>query len=147
MLSLNCRWSDSRSSASRRSPSPLQPPTPTPARLASPTFCRKYDAVCTFSSYKRSWRLLLKFCEGHSFDREGPVSGSVIALFISHLQATGYTLATVSSNVSAIGNVHKVKSWIDPKANFFVQTLLLVCHKRTDKTSRCSLTSPCLAGC
>ena len=52
-----------------------------------------------------------------------------LALFISHLHRAGYSPATVSSHISAIGYIHKSQGGSDPITTFLVQKLLSACHK------------------
>ena len=70
-----------------------------------------------------------KFRNTHGLPDTVPISASVLALFISHLHRAGYSPATVSLHISAIGYIHKLQGGNDPTTTFLVQKLLFACHK------------------
>ena len=70
-----------------------------------------------------------KICNTYGLPDTVPISESVLALFISHLYRAGYSPATVSSHISAIGYIHKLRGVSDPTTTFLVQKLLSACHK------------------
>ena len=83
----------------------------------------------TQAAYKRSWSMFGKFCNTHGLPDKVPISVSVLALFISHLHRARYSPATVSSHISAMGYIHKLRGGSDPTTTFLVQKLLSACHK------------------
>ena len=73
-----------------------------------------------------------KFCNTHGLPDTVPISASVLALFISHLHRAGYSPATVSSHMSAIGTDINYKGeggGSDPTTTVLDQKLLSACHK------------------
>ena len=62
------------------------------------------------------------------------MSVSQAALFIAFLVRKGYKPATVSTYVSAIGYVHKLKSLPDPTSSFLILQILRACHKNGSVT-------------
>ena len=89
----------------------------------------------TQAAYKRSWCMFGKFCNTHGLPDTVPISVSVLALFIPHLHRAGYSPATVSSHISAIGYIHKLQGGSDPATTFLVQKLLSACHKLSKQFS------------
>ena len=81
------------------------------------------------AAYKRSWSMFGKFCNTHGLPDTFPISASVLALFISHFHRAGYSPATVSSHISDVGYIHKLKGGSDPTTTFLVQKLLSACPK------------------
>lgn len=83
----------------------------------------------TQAAYKRSWQKFADFCKGCGVSTPLPANTSLTALFVSSLQKEGYSPATISSHISAIGYLHKLNGFEDPTASFLVRKLLAACHK------------------
>ena len=58
-----------------------------------------------------------------------PISVERLSLFITFLNAKGYAPASISSYISALGYVHKIRSLSDPSTAFIVRRLLRSIHK------------------
>ena len=101
----------------------------------------------TQAAYKRSWSMFGKFCNTHGLPDTVPISESVLALFISHLHRAGYSPATVSPHIPAIGYIYKLQGGSDPTTTFSRNYCLHATNSVNNLTSECSLTSPCLASC
>ena len=78
------------------------------------------------NTYQRAWTTYVdfssEFCESHASLL--PVSVNNLALFISYLSARKFASSTISTYVSALGNVHKLANFPDPTKNFLVQKIL-----------------------
>ena len=107
---------------------PLSPSTAALTRHAKELLASAL-APGTQAAYKRSWSMFGNFCNTHGLADTVPISASVLALLISHLHRAGYSQATVSSHISAIGYIHKLQGGSDPTTTFLVQKLLPSCHK------------------
>ena len=70
--------------------------------------------------YSRAWTVFREFCvhfvSPHSFSL--PLSTTTIALFVSYLRARKLAPSTISSYLSAISYVHKIKDLRDPTKEF-----------------------------
>ena len=71
-----------------------------------------------------------QFAHKYSISEQFPVRVSNLALFIAYLVNQSYKPSTISSYVSAIGYVHKLKAIPDPTSSFLILKLLRACHKQ-----------------
>ena len=69
---------------------------------------------------------MVQFAQKCSISEQFPVPVSNLALFIAYFDQP----STISSYVSAIGYVHKLKAIPDPTTSFLILKLLRVCHKQ-----------------
>ena len=96
--------------------------------------------------YKRAQSLYGEFVKLH-FAHEVlfPISVEKLSLFITFLNAKGYAPASISSYISALGYVHKLRDIPDPSMAFIIRRLLRSVHK-TGRTgdSRLPITEPIL---
>lgn len=85
--------------------------------------------------YKRAFSLYAQFyqkCFHTCFQL--PISSEELALFVSYLHANKYAAASVSSYISALGYVHRLKAIPDPTASFIIKRLLRCVHKTASST-------------
>ena len=69
---------------------------------------------------------MVQFAQKFSISEQFSVPVSNLALFIAYFDQP----STISSYVSAIGYVHKLKAIPDPTTSFLILKLLRVCHKQ-----------------
>ena len=79
-------------------------------------------------TYQRAWTLFAKYSEqfGLSDTLSLPLSVNSIALFIAHLSTKRLAPATISTYISAISYVHKLKGYSDPTTAFLILKLLCI---------------------
>lgn len=85
--------------------------------------------------YKRAFSLYAQFyqkCFHTCFQL--PISSEELALFVSYLHANKYAAASVSSYISALGYVHRLKAIPDPTTSFIIKRLLRCVHKTASST-------------
>lgn len=85
--------------------------------------------------YKRAFSLYAQFyqkCFHTCFQL--PISSKELALFVSYLHANKYAAASVSSYISALGYVHRLKAIPDPTTSFIIKRLLRCVHKTASST-------------
>ena len=87
-------------------------------------------APASQACYRRGWNLYVQFAQKYSISEQFPVRVSNLALFIAYLVNQSYKPSTISSYVSAIGYVHKLKAIPDPTSSFLILKLLRACHKQ-----------------
>ena len=74
-----------------------------------------------------------------------PISVEMLSLFITFLDAKGYAPASISSYISALGYVHKIRDLPDPSKAFIIKRLLRSVHKNGRKgDTRLPITEPIL---
>ena len=73
-----------------------------------------------------------------------PLSTATIALFISYLRARKLAASTITSYLSAISYVHKMKGLRDPTKAFLIQNLLITVGKPRSPDTRIPITKPVL---
>ena len=74
-----------------------------------------------------------------------PISVERLSLFITFLNAKGNAPASISSYISALGYVHKIRGLSDPSTAFIVRCLLRSVHKSGRKgDTRLPITEPVL---
>ena len=73
-----------------------------------------------------------------------PVSSSQLALFISYLSAKKLAPSTITSYLSAISYVHKIKSYTDPTKYFLIHKLLTAVSRQRLADLRLPITRPVL---
>ena len=80
----------------------------------------------TKKSYQRAWGTLQQFYERlyGSTTPQLPLSSFHLALFISYLSARKLAPSTITSYLSAIGYVHKIKGYSDATKSFLIHKLL-----------------------
>ena len=71
-----------------------------------------------------------QFAHKYSISEQFPVRVSNLALFIAYLVNQSYKPSTISSYVSAVDYVHKLKAIPDPTSSFLILKLLRACHKQ-----------------
>jgi len=102
-------------------------------------------APASQACYRRGWKLYVQFAQKYSISEQFPVRVSNLALFIAYLVNQSYKPSTISSYVSAIGYVHKLKAIPDPTSSFLILKLLRACHKQqTIFDSRMPIVKPML---
>jgi len=96
--------------------------------------------------YNRAWAVFADFYRRyHNKTNFGlPVLPSCLALFISYLCARGFAPSTITSYLSAIGYVHKMKGVADPTKTFLIQKLIVAIGRRRTADIRLPLTRPLL---
>ena len=96
--------------------------------------------------YSRAWTVFrefyVHFVSPHSFSL--PLSTTTIALFVSYLRARKLAPSTISSYLSAISYVHKIKDLRDPTKEFLIQKLLTAVGKERSVDPRLPITKPVL---
>ncbi|KAK7474811.1 hypothetical protein BaRGS_00033949 [Batillaria attramentaria] len=90
-------------------------------------------APATQAAYSRSWALFRSFASEINISCDPPIALPALALFIAFLVDKQYAPSTVSSHVSAIGYVHKLRELPDPTSAFLTQKLLQACHKQRQR--------------
>lgn len=100
----------------------------------------------TKKSYQRAWRTLQQFYERfyESPTPQLPLSSSHLALFIAYLSAKKLAPSTITSYLSAIGYVHKIKGYTDPTKSFLIHKLLTALSRRRLADLRLPITRPVL---
>ena len=100
----------------------------------------------TKKSYQRAWGTLQQFYERFygSTTPQLPLSSSHLALFISYLSARKLAPSTITSYLSAIGYVHKIKGYSDPTKSFLIHKLLTALSRRRLADLRLPITRPVL---
>ena len=100
----------------------------------------------TKKSYQRAWGTLQQFYERFygSTTPQLPLSSSHLALFISYLSARKLAPSTITSYLSAIGYVHKIKGHSDPTKSFLIHKLLTALSRRRLADLRLPITRPVL---
>ena len=78
----------------------------------------------TRQTYKRSWSLLMEFCQSSQTPFIFPCSSICISNFIAHLHLQNLSPATITSHISAISYVHKICNVQDPTHHFIVRKIL-----------------------
>ena len=68
----------------------------------------------------------------------------MLALFISYLSARQLAPSTITSYISAISDVHKIKSFSNPRKSFLIQKLLTVVNRRRKSDIRLPISCPVL---
>ena len=86
-------------------------------------------APASRTAYHRSWQKFQEFATMFGFSTNLPLSPASIALFIADLVNKGLKPTTVSSHISALGYVHKLRGIPDSTAAFFIQKMLSSYHK------------------
>ena len=86
-------------------------------------------APASRACYPRGWNLYIQFAQKYPISEQFPVRVSNLALFIAYLVSQSYKPSTISSYVSAIGCVHKLKAIPDPTSPFLILKLLHARHK------------------
>ena len=95
--------------------------------------------------YSRAWVVFSEFYTRYqSADLTFPVSTACIALFISLLCAKGLAPATISSYLSAIAYVHKIKGYLDPTKSSLIEKLLVALSRRGQADVRMPISRPLL---
>ena len=95
--------------------------------------------------YSRAWVVFSEFYTRYqSADLHFPVSTACIALFISFLCAKGLAPATITSYLSAIAYVQKIKGYLDPTKSFLIEKLLVALGRRGQADVRMPISHPLL---
>ena len=97
-------------------------------------------------SYQRAWRVFQIFHQRFykSSDFRLPLSSPQIALFISHLSASNLAPSTITSYLSAISYVHKIKGLQDRTKSFLILKLLTALGRQRSTDVRLPITRPVL---
>ena len=89
--------------------------------------------------------MYVQFAQRYPISEQFPVRVSNLALFIAYLVSQSYKPSTISSYVSAIGCVHKLKAIPNPTSPFLILKLLHARHKQqTIFDSRMPIVKPML---
>jgi len=82
--------------------------------------------------YQRAWTVFNEFFERlyRSSSPKLPLSADCLTLFISHLSARKLAPSTITSYLSAIGYVHKMRGLRDPTKSFLIHKLLTALGRR-----------------
>ena len=97
-------------------------------------------------TYQRAWTVYATFAEqfGLSDHLTFPLSVNSVALFIAHLSTKRLAPATISTYISAISYVHKLKGYADPTKVFLIFKLLSAIESRSRPDVRLPITLPVL---
>lgn len=97
-------------------------------------------------TYWRAWTVYTKFAEqfGLSDSLSLPLSVNLVALFIAHLSTKRLVPATISTYISAISYVYKLKGYADPTKAFLILKLLSAIKSRFCSDIRLPITLPVL---
>ena len=97
-------------------------------------------------SYQRAWRVFQIFHQRFykSSDFRLPLTSPQIALFISYLSASKLAPSTITSYLSAISYVHKIKGLQDPTKSFLILKLLTALGRQRSTDVRLPITRPVL---
>lgn len=105
------------------------------ASLAGNTFLVYQNAVSNFT----------KFRQEYIINEIWPVPVSHIMMFIACCFERGYSPATISTYISGISFVHKIRDWPDPTEQFIVKKLVEGCRRsRPRRDQRAPITLPVL---
>ena len=97
-------------------------------------------------SYRRAWSVFSTFHERFYGvpTPELPLKADVLALFISYLSAKKLACSTITSYLSAIGYLHKLKGFTDPTKTFLIHKLLTALNRQRTFDVRLPITRPLL---
>ena len=97
-------------------------------------------------SYQRAWIIFRQFYRQFygSDDPLLPVPTTCLPLFISYLTFRKLTLSTITSYLSAISYVHKLRGLHDPTKSLLIQKLLTALSRRQPVDIRLPVTRPVL---
>ena len=100
----------------------------------------------TKKSYQRAWGSFQIFYERFcgSSTPQLPLSSHQLALFISYLSARKLAPSTISSYLSAISYVHKIKGYSDPTKSFLIHKLSTALSRQRLADLRLPITRPVL---
>ena len=106
-------------------------------------------SALTFGSkkaYQRTWGSFQIFYNRFYWPStpQLPVSSSQLALFISYLSAKKLAPSTITSYLSAISYVHKIKCYTDPTKYFLIHKLLTAVSRQRLADLRLPITRPVL---
>ena len=96
--------------------------------------------------YQRAWTVFREFYQRFYDSRQPivPVPPNIIALFISYLSFLKKAPATIASYLSAIGYVHKLRSFQDPTKTFVIQKLMKAVGRERAADLRLPISRPVL---
>lgn len=78
----------------------------------------------TKAVYTNALRMFQEFRCSYGFGRKWPVSVSHVASYVSYCFQMGYSPATVSTYLSALGFIHKLKNLPDPTESFIIKKII-----------------------
>ena len=100
----------------------------------------------THKLYQWAWAVFRDF--GHCFYQSSsplfPLNPNRVALFISYLSARQLAPSTITSYISAISYVHKLKGFPDSRTSFLIQKLLTAVSRRRQSDIRLPISRPVL---
>ena len=98
------------------------------------------------TAYQRAWGVYQSFHQRFygASTPSLPLPSSQLALFISYLSAKKLAHSTISSYLSAISYVHKIKGYRDPTKTFLIQKLLTALSRQRSADLRLPITRPVL---
>ena len=95
--------------------------------------------------YSRAWVVFSDFYQRFQYGNVTlPVSTAGIAMFVSFLCAKGLAPATITSYLSAISYVHKIKGVFDPTKAFLIEKLMVAVGRRSQADIRLPISRPLL---
>ena len=97
-------------------------------------------------SYQRAWIIFRQFYRQFygSDDPPLPLPPTCLPLFISYLTLRKLALSAITSYLSAISYVHKLRGLHDPTKSFLIQMLLTALSRRQPVDIRLQVTRPVL---
>ena len=97
-------------------------------------------------SYQRAWIIFRQFYRQFygSDDPPLPLPPTCLPLFISYLTLRKLALSAITSYLSAISYVHKLRGLHDPTKSFLIQMLLTALSRRQPVDIRLPVTRPVL---
>lgn len=98
------------------------------------------------TSYQRAWGVFQRFHQRFygSATLSLPLPSSQLTLFISYLSAKKLAHSTITSCMSAISYVHKLKGYRDPTKTFLIHKLLTALSRQRSVDLRLPITRPVL---
>ena len=96
--------------------------------------------------YSRAWSIVRDFHNRFVSSRSLtlPLNTATIALFICYLRARKLAASTITSYLSAISYVHKMRGFCDPTKTFLKHKLLIAVGKERSPDTRLPITQPVL---
>ena len=96
--------------------------------------------------YSRAWSIFRDFHNRFVSSRSLtlPLNTATIALFISYLRARKLAASTITTYLSAISYVHKMRGFCDPTKTFLIHKLLIAVGKERSPDTRLPITKPVL---
>ena len=96
--------------------------------------------------HQRAWRVLIQFSGRFcgSPIPQLPLDPATTALFVSYLSACNLVHSTITSYLSALGYIHKLKGFPDPTKTLLIRKLLTAQNRKSSADIRLPITQPVL---